>query len=116
MVGNRRKFIAALLAPDFQALQCRLAGLNRPAGTRDTLVTRSDVIALSQEAVDAVNATHAPFERIKRFAVIPSEFTIESGEVTPTMKVKRRVVEARWRAAIEALYEEDEQPVARRTI
>lgn len=99
--------------PDFPALQRRLAALNRPAGTRDVLAARPDVIALFQEAVDAVNAGRAPFETIRRFALIPSEFTIETGEVTPTMKVKRRVIEERWRAVIETLYEEGERPLAR---
>jgi len=114
LVGNRRKFVAALIVPDFHALQRRLPALNRPECTRDALVARPDVIALFQEAVDAVNAGRAPFERIRRFVLIPSEFTIESGEITPTMKVKRRVVEERWQAVIERLYEESEQPVARR--
>jgi long-subunit acyl-CoA synthetase (AMP-forming) len=56
--------------------------------------------------VDAVNLRLAPFETIKRFALLPSEFTITGGELTPTMKVKRRVVEERWRTVIDALYEE----------
>ncbi|MGZ7081329.1 MAG: AMP-dependent synthetase/ligase, partial [Thermoanaerobaculia bacterium] len=114
LVGNRHKFVAALIVPDFHALQRRLPALNRPEWTRDALVSRPDVIALFQETVDAVNAGRAPFERIQRFALIPSEFTIESGEITPTMKVKRRVVEERWQAVIERLYEESEQPIARR--
>jgi len=112
LLGDRRKFIAALLVPDFLALDRRLATTGRPGGTRDALVARPDVIALFQEAVDSVNATLAPFETIKRFALIPSEFTIAGGEVTPTMKVRRRVVEDRWRAVIEQLYEEGERPVA----
>jgi long-chain acyl-CoA synthetase len=115
LVGNRRKFVAALIVPDFHALQRRLPALNRPEWTRDALVARLDVIALFQETVDAVNAGRAPFERIQRFALIPSEFTIESGEITPTMKVKRRVVEERWRAVIEQLYEESERPITRPT-
>jgi long-chain acyl-CoA synthetase len=115
LVGDRRKFIAALIVPDFLALQRRLGALDRPGGTHDALVARTDVLALFQEAVEAVNATLAPFERIKRFALIPSEFTIAGGEVTPTMKVKRRVVEERWRAVIETLYEESERPTARPT-
>jgi long-chain acyl-CoA synthetase len=106
LVGDRRKFIAALLVPDFPVLERRLAALGRPGGTRDALVVRADVVALFQEAVDTVNATLAPFETIKRFALIPSEFTIAGGEVTPTMKVKRGVVEERWRAVIEKLYQE----------
>lgn len=113
LVGNRRKFIAALIVPDFAALQRRIAALGRPSATRDVLVLRPDVIALFQEAVDAVNAQRAPFERVKRFALLPTEFSIESGEVTPTMKVKRRVVEERWRPVIEKLYEDSEQPPGR---
>jgi long-chain acyl-CoA synthetase len=114
LVGNRRKFIALLIVPDFTALERRLADLNRPGGTRDAVVARADVIGLFQQAVDAVNAERAPFEQIKRFGLVPSEFTIATGEMTPTMKVKRRVVEQRWRALIDTLYEETEQPVARR--
>jgi long-chain acyl-CoA synthetase len=111
LIGERRKFIAALLVPDFAALDRRLATMDRPAGRRDVLVTRADVLELFQEAVDTVNATLAPFERIKRFALIPSEFTIAGGEVTPTMKVRRRVVEDRWRSVIGQLYDEgDVQP------
>ena len=105
LLGDRRKFIAALLVPDFPALERRLADLGRSGGTRDVLVVRADVVALFQEAVDAVNATLAQFETIKRFALIPSEFTVAGGEFTPTMKVKRHVVEERWRALIEKLYE-----------
>jgi len=111
LIGDRRKFIAALLVPDFPALESRLAALNRPGGTREALVARAEVVALFQEAVDAVNATLAPFETIKRFALIPSEFTVSGGELTPTMKVKRRVVEERWRAVIDKLYEEGERPI-----
>jgi long-chain acyl-CoA synthetase len=105
LIGDRRPFITALLVPDFPALEHRLAALGRPGGTRDALVVRADVVALFQDAVDAVNATRAPFETIKRFALLPSEFTVASGELTPTMKVKRGAVAERWRTAIEALYD-----------
>jgi long-chain acyl-CoA synthetase len=115
LLGERRKFITALLVPDFSALERRLGTMGGAVGTRDALVVRADVIALFQEAVDAVNATLAPFETIKRFALIPSEFTVASGEITPTMKVKRRVVEDRWRTVIENLYEEGERSAAART-
>ena len=111
LIGDRRKFIAALLVPDFPALERRLAALNRPGGTREALVARADVVALFQEAVDAVNASLAPFETIKRFPLIPSDFTVAGGELTPTMKVKRRVVEERWRAVIEKLYEEEPRSI-----
>jgi hypothetical protein len=56
--------------------------------------------------------TLAPFETIERFALIPTEFTVAGAEITPTMKVKRRVVEDRWRTVIEPLYEEGERSAA----
>jgi long-chain acyl-CoA synthetase len=106
LLGERRKFAAALLVPDFPTLERRLKALGRPPGTREDLVTRADVISLYQEIVDALNRELSQFERIKRIAILPTEFTIESGELTPTLKVKRKVVEERWRAAIEAIYQE----------
>jgi long-chain acyl-CoA synthetase len=68
------------------------------------LVTRTDVVALYQGVVDRVNTELAQFERIKRFALLPGEFSIEHGELTPTMKVRRTIVEERWREVIEGLY------------
>ena len=104
VLGDRRKFPAALIVPDFAALERRLAELGRPAGPREELVTRPDVVALYQEIVDALNRDLAQFERIKRFALLPRELSMESGELTPTLKVRRRIVEERWRETIEQLY------------
>ena len=105
LLGDRRKFAAALIVPSFPALERRLKDLGRPPAPRAELVTRADVLALYQEIVDALNRDLSQFERIKKIALLPAEFSIESGELTPTLKVKRKVVEERWREAIEALYE-----------
>ena len=113
LVGDRRKFIAALIVPDFAALERRLAELQRPDGTHQALVGRADVIELFQHVVDTVNVTRAPFQTIKRFALLPSEFTIAGGELTPTMKVKRSAVEERCRPIIDALYAESDQGTLR---
>ena len=105
MLGDRRKYAAALIVPEFAALERRLQDLGSAAAARaHELVTRPDVIALYQEIVDALNRELSQFERIKRIALLPAEFTVESGELTPTLKVKRKVVEQRWRDQIEALY------------
>jgi long-chain acyl-CoA synthetase len=106
VLGDRRKYAVALIVPDFTALERRLRDLDRPIAPREELATRPDVVALYQEIVDALNHDLSQFERIKRIAVLPSEFTIETGELTPTMKVRRRVIEDRWREQIEALYGE----------
>jgi long-chain acyl-CoA synthetase len=106
LLGDRRKYAAVLIVPEFPALERRLKDLGRPPGTREDLVTRPDVVALYQEIVDALNRDLSQFERIKRIALLPAEFTVESGELTPTLKVKRKVVEQRWHDQIEALYRE----------
>jgi long-chain acyl-CoA synthetase len=108
VLGDRRNYAAALIVPDFQALERRLQGVGRSlsagSASRAEIVARADVIALYQEIVDALNSGLSQFERIKRIALLPSEFTVESGELTPTLKVKRKVVEERWRGEIERLY------------
>jgi long-chain acyl-CoA synthetase len=104
VLGDRRKYAAALIVPDLSALERRLKELGRPPGSPAELTTRPDVIALYQEIVDALNRELAQFERIKRIALLPAEFSVESGELTPTLKVKRKVVEQRWHELIEGLY------------
>ena len=106
VLGDRRKYAAALIVPELAALERRLKDLGRPPGTREELTTRPDVLALYQEIVDALNRELSQFERIKRIALLPAEFSVESGELTPTLKVKRKVVEQRWHDQIEALYDD----------
>ena len=106
LLGDRRKYAAVLIVPEFAALERRLKDLGRPPASREELVTRPDVVALYQEIVDALNRDLSQFERIKRIALLPSEFSVESGELTPTLKVKRKVVEQRWHEQIESLYKE----------
>ena len=106
LLGDRRKFAAALIVPSFPALERRLKDLGRPPAPRAELVTRADVLALYQEIVDALNRDLSQFERIKKIALLPPSSRSPSGELTPTLKVKRKVVEERWRAKIEELYVE----------
>lgn len=106
LIGEKRRFPAVLLVPDFRAVERRLQDLGRPPAPWAELVRRPDVIALFQELIDNVNRGLAHFEQIKKFAVLPEEFSIERGELTPTMKVRRKAVEERWRPVIEQMYAE----------
>jgi long-chain acyl-CoA synthetase len=106
LLGDRRKYAAALIVPEFKALERRLKDLGRPPAPREELIARSDVIALYQEIIDALNRELSQYERIKRIALLPREFSVDSGELTPTLKVKRKVVEERWGKQIESLYRE----------
>ena len=106
LVGDRRPYVVALLVPNFDRLAefARQRGL--PCGSPGELARHEQVRALLQREVDAVNAELARFEQIKRFVVLERDFSIESGELTPTMKVRRRVVEQQYRDAVESLYGE----------
>jgi long-chain acyl-CoA synthetase len=106
LLGDRRKFAAVLIVPDIAALERRLMELGRAPSPREELPSRPDVLALYQEVVDALNRELAQFERIKKIAILPVEFSVDSGELTPTLKVKRKVVEQRYQQQIEDLYRE----------
>ena len=101
LIGDRRPYVAALLVPDFAALATRA---DVESASREETVERADVVALFDEVVEKVNAGLARHEQIKRSALLPAEFGIATGELTPTLKVKRRVVAQRWNDVIERLY------------
>jgi long-chain acyl-CoA synthetase len=75
-----------------------------PPAPRDQLTRNERVVQLYQEIVDHVNGDLGQFERIKKLALLPTEFTMERDELTPTMKVRRKVVEDRWKDVIDRLY------------
>ena len=101
LIGDRRPYVSALLVPDFAALA---AHTGVEGASREEIVERADIVARFDEVVERVNSGLARHEQIKRSALLPTEFGIATGELTPTMKVKRRVVAERWSDAIERLY------------
>ncbi|MBI3264353.1 MAG: long-chain fatty acid--CoA ligase, partial [Acidobacteria bacterium] len=104
LLGDRRNFVSALMVPNFAALDQRLRELKAAPGPREELVRRPDVVAEYQKVVDRVNLQLGQFERIKKFVLLPAEFTLARGELTPTMKVRRQVVEELWAKEIEGMY------------
>jgi len=107
LVGDRHKFISALISPNFAALEewARHHGLG--AALRAELVADSRVVALYGEIVREANMGLANFETIKRFRVVAEEWSQDSGELTPSMKLKRRVITSRYAAVIDALYADE---------
>jgi long-chain acyl-CoA synthetase len=107
LVGDRHKFVSVLLSPSFSALEewARQQGIE--ANSRAELVANSRVTALYAEIIRQVNVSLANFETLKRFRVVSDEWSIDSGELTPSMKLKRRVITARYAALIDALYEDE---------
>jgi len=107
LVGDKHKFISALIAPNFAALEdwARHQGID--AKSRAELVADGRVVALYGEIVREVNGSLANFETVKRFRVVAEEWTQDTGELTPSMKLKRRVVTSRYAAVIDALYADE---------
>ena len=103
LIGDRRPFISALILPDFSALTTKFGEPSE--GDREALVQRSDVRALFGEIVDSVNRQLPRYEQMRKFALLPVELSAETGELTPTLKIKRRVVEKKWQDVIDGLYE-----------
>jgi long-chain acyl-CoA synthetase len=106
LVGNNRRFCAALisLAEEEILAWARTQGLE--GKPYDELVRDPRVETLVRPHVDNVNAGLARHETIKRWAILPSELKIESGELTPSLKVRRKVVEQHYRAILEELFAE----------
>ena len=107
LVGDKHKFISALISPNFVALEEWATQHSIHAGSRAELVLHDRVIALYAEIVREVNGTLANFETLKRFRVVADEWTQESGELTPSMKLKRRVITQKYAAVIAELYADE---------
>jgi long-chain acyl-CoA synthetase len=101
LIGDRRHFPAALVVPDFTTVAARL-GVD--AAAVRARIGDPDVRALFEPIVERVNRDLAQFERIKKFVLLDCELTHASGVLTPTLKVKRRVIEERFSAVIEEIY------------
>ena len=106
VIGNGRKFPAALIVPDWEQLKsyAEFKGLN--------LISREDfchdarILDLFARQIAARTGNLAQYEKIKRIALLDHEFTAESGELTPTLKVKRRVIDEKYQGVIDKIYAE----------
>jgi long-chain acyl-CoA synthetase len=109
LVGDKHKFACVLISPNFAILEswARVKGVSYPVGDRHALVQVPRVIARYQRIVDEVNQTLAPYESIKRLNIVAEEWTVETDELTPSMKLKRRVVEQKYAAEIAEFYKDE---------
>jgi long-chain acyl-CoA synthetase len=108
LVGAGRKFPAALIVPDWEALRSYAQHKGLALKTEADFCRHPRVLDLLQRQVDSLTADLSRFERVKRVALIERELTVEGGELTPTLKVKRRVVDEKYKHVIDRLYAEAE--------
>jgi long-chain acyl-CoA synthetase len=107
VVGNARKFVSALIVPNVELLLGYAEIKNIAYTDSRDLIANPRILDLFQRQVDKYTAELARFEKVKKVALLEREFTTESGELTPTLKPKRSVIEKKYAAVIDRLYEEE---------
>ncbi len=110
VVGDRRKFIAALLVPNAATVAAKAADQGIKFTSHEELASHPWVHALIEAEVKRLTVHLAQYETIKRFALLPEDFTFDNGSLTFTLKLKRRVVEQQYGSVIESLYADVAEP------
>jgi long-chain acyl-CoA synthetase len=106
LVGNGRKFAAALIVPNFEMLESYVRHKGLAEMSRAEMCTNPRILDLFSRQIDAMTPDLGQFEKVKRFALLENELTVEAGELTPTLKIKRRVVDERYADVIARLYDQ----------
>ncbi len=106
IIGDKRKYASVIISPHFPLLEDWARANGVLFTSRQELVASDKVRNLYRGIVEDLNKRLAHFETIKKIVVVPDEFTVASGEITPTLKLKRRIIEAKYKQQIEQIYQE----------
>ncbi len=104
VIGDNKKFVAALIVPSFEALEEYARNQNIPFKSRFELVKHPDIVEFYRKRIDERSRNLAGFEKIKEFTLLPEELTVDRNEITPTMKIKRKVVAEKFNDVIDGMY------------
>jgi long-chain acyl-CoA synthetase len=104
VIGDNKKFVAALIVPSFEALEEYARTRNIPFASRYELVKHPEIIEFYRKRIEERSQSLAGFEKIKEFTLLPEELTVDRNEITPTMKIKRKVVAEKFNDVIDGMY------------
>ncbi len=104
LIAEGRQFVSALIVPNFEFLEDYAKKNNISSANRDELVQNKEIIDFYKDKIKELQHELSDFEKVKKFTLMPSEFEISSGEITPTLKVKRNVVLKKYADLIEKMY------------
>lgn len=107
VVGERQAYMAALIVPDFEILESYARGQNISFESHDDLLQHDEIQSVYRKEIRSYSKELASHEKIRDFRLVGQEFTVEGGELTPTLKVKRRVIEDKYRDLIEDIFSDD---------
>ena len=113
LVGNERKFPAALIVPNFEMLESYARLKELDIRTPREFCHHPRIIDLFRRQIDAMTPALSGFEKVKGFALLEHELTVEEGELTPTLKIKRRVVDSKYRGVIDEIYRDAKKEAPR---
>ncbi len=117
LIGDRRKFLVALIVPNFEKLERDATGMGVKFANHQELVSDPKVRGLVQNEIDRFNQNLDRQEKIRRFTLLPEDFTIDNDEITPSLKVKRKIVDKRYKNIIDQMYKDEDlvdEPEAKR--
>lgn len=104
LIGDGRKYLTAFIIPDFESLKRYTKEKGIAYSSQKELVENPEIKALITKEVEHVNSTLARYEQIKYFTILDHAFDVSTGELTPTMKIKRRVINEKYQNQIEEMY------------
>mgnify|MGYP000876199813 CR=1 FL=1 len=106
VIADQRKFVSALIVPEYDVLEEWAKENHIEFNDREELCRNRQVNAMMRERIETLQQRLAPYEQIKRFTLLPHHFSMESGELTNTLKLKRSVVNRHYQDVIDKMYEE----------
>ena len=104
VVGPERKFVGALIVPAFQQLSAWCQQHQLAADSNETMIAHPEVLKFYREIVDAFNEQFNHVEQVKKFRLLPHEWSIVSGELTPKLSIKRKVILEKYQSYIDEIY------------
>jgi len=107
IIGSERKYVTALVVPAAAAFDELMKEMRLENEPREEQVKENSVIAFYQQRINDLQTELSPYEQVKKIVLLPAEFTIQTGELTPSLKIKRRVVAEQFKTEIESMYVEN---------
>jgi len=104
LIGDQRKYLAALIVPNFEKLERDATAMGSTFKSREELVADEKVRSLIQTEIDRFNQNLDRQEKIRRFTLLPRDFTIDADEITPSLKVKRKMIDKKYKHLIDQMY------------
>ena len=106
VIGDQQKYVTALAVPNFENLKKYANEQSISFESMEELIKNNKVVALFEKRFDELQQEFSTFEKIKKFTLLPREFSIEAGEITATLKIKRKVVQQKYKELIDKMYAE----------